>query len=158
MRPFPFFAIPGIRGPSFLVLALFLFPGIVEAQGEGECDVPSHGGLVMTTLSSLGGESRLLEFKSPVISCPGGVRISADSARVYEATNYNQLFGNVVFTDQDSRLTANQAQSMREEAPSFKSTPADTLHVFIESLRNWDAAGREGRQPKPMKKEVLFWI
>lgn len=60
--------------------------------------------------------------------------------------------------DQDLEITANQAVSMQEEAPSFKSTPADTLHVFIESLRNWEASGRTGRPPKPMKKDVMFWI
>ncbi len=94
----------------WLVPALMWDPAMAAAQEEGECDVPSYTRLVMTTLSSLSGESLLLEFQYPVIWCPGGVRISADSARVYEATNYNQLFGNVVFLDGDSRLSADQAQ------------------------------------------------
>ncbi|MGD2122156.1 MAG: hypothetical protein PVJ76_10455, partial [Gemmatimonadota bacterium] len=104
-----------IRCACWIIPALLLCPGVAQAQGEAECDVPSHGGLVMTTLSSLSGESRLLEFKFPVIRCPGGVTIRADSARVYEATNYNQLFGNVVFSDQDSRLTANNAQYFADQ-------------------------------------------
>jgi len=61
----------------------------------------------MTTLAN---DDRLFFFKAPTIRCPGGVRISADSARVYEATQYNQLWGNVVFRDEASRLTADQAQ------------------------------------------------
>ena len=60
--------------------------------------------------------------------------------------------------DQDLDITRNQSQSFREEAPSFRSTPADTLHVFIESLREWEATGRTGRPPRPLKKEVEFWI
>lgn len=60
--------------------------------------------------------------------------------------------------DQDLVITANQAQSLREEPADFKSTPADTLHVFIESLRKYEANGRQGRAPQPMVKEVEFWI
>lgn len=91
--------------------ALLVFPGRVRAQGE-RCDVPSHAGLVMTTLAN---EDRLLFFKNPVIRCPGGIRISADSARVYESTNYNQLWGNVLFRDEESQLRADQAQYFSDQ-------------------------------------------
>jgi lipopolysaccharide export system protein LptA len=67
---------------------------------------------VITTLSN---ETRMLFFTAPVIRCPGGMRITADSARVYESTNYNQLWGNVVFEDQNSRLTADQAQYFADQ-------------------------------------------
>ncbi len=86
-----------------------------EVSGDGECDVPSHQGLVMTTFSSTGGENRMLDFKYPVIRCPGGVQIRADSALMYESTNYTQLFGNVVFSDQDSRLAADRAQYFSDQ-------------------------------------------
>lgn len=40
----------------------------------------------------------------------------------------------------------------------YKSTQADTLHLYIESLRNWAENG--GNKPKPaqIKKEAEFWI
>jgi lipopolysaccharide export system protein LptA len=68
--------------------------------------------MVMTTLSN---ETRMFFFTSPTIRCPGGVRISADSARIYESTNYNQLWGHVVFLDQDSRLTSDEAQYFSDQ-------------------------------------------
>lgn len=60
--------------------------------------------------------------------------------------------------DQDLVITKNQAQALSEEPANFKSTPADTLHVFIESLRQWEANKRVGRAPQPLLKEVEFWI
>lgn len=44
------------------------------------------------------------------------------------------------------------------EQPVYKSTQADTLHLYIESLRNWEEKGGTGSQPKPIKKECEFWI
>jgi len=101
------------NGICFLLPALLLTPVKGWAQGgEVGCDVPSHGGMVMTTLSN---ETRMFFFTSPTIRCPGGVRISADSARIYESTNYNQLWGHVVFLDQDSRLTSDEAQYFSDQ-------------------------------------------
>jgi len=91
----------------WLLPVLLVAPVGAWAQGDAGCDVPRHEGMVMTTLSN---ETRMFFFFSPTIRCPGGVQISADSARVYESTNYNRLWGNVVFWDEDSRLTADEAQ------------------------------------------------
>jgi hypothetical protein len=100
-------------GLLWLLPALLLTPVKGWAQGgEVGCDVPSHGGMVMTTLSN---ETRMFFFTSPTIRCPGGVRISADSARVYESTNYNQFWGHVVFLDQNSRLTSDEAQYFSDQ-------------------------------------------
>ncbi len=60
--------------------------------------------------------------------------------------------------NQDLVITRNQAQSLREEPANYKSTPADMLHVFIESLRKWEESGRKGRKPRAIAKEVEFWI
>ena len=100
-------------GLFWLPLALFVVPVKALAQGDAGCDVPNHGGMVMTTLSN---ETRMFFFTTPTIRCPGGVRIRADSARVYESTNYNLLWGNVVFWDEDSRLSADQAQYFSEQS------------------------------------------
>ena len=40
----------------------------------------------------------------------------------------------------------------------FASTPADTLHVFIESLRDWAEGGERGPKPEPTVAEARFWI
>ncbi len=80
-----------------------------EAGGqEGmECDVPSHQGFTSLTLSN---GDQVLSFSRPVFRCSEGTRITTDSARVYESTQYYQLFGRVVFQDAESRLTAEEAQ------------------------------------------------
>jgi hypothetical protein len=64
---------------------------------------------------SLSNGSHITYFSSPTIVCPGNTRISADSAVVYEATNYTQLFRHVVFQDAESRLTADQAHYFDQE-------------------------------------------
>jgi len=63
---------------------------------------------------------------------------------------------------QDVVIMENQGRALAEETPRFKHTPADTLHVFIESLRDWAESGiesgEEAMRPKPLMKEVDFWI
>ncbi|MFH1765788.1 MAG: hypothetical protein ABIF09_16490 [Gemmatimonadota bacterium] len=96
----------------WLSSAFLLAPAEASAQGDAGCDVPSHAGMVMNTLSN---ETRMFNFRFPTIRCPGGVMIRADSAVVFESTNYNNLMGNVVFWDVDSRLTADRAQYFSAE-------------------------------------------
>ena len=60
--------------------------------------------------------SRMLFFSFPVFRCPGGTRISADSATVYEGTNYTHLIGNVVFWDEEMRLTSDVAHYFAEQS------------------------------------------
>lgn len=40
----------------------------------------------------------------------------------------------------------------------FSSTPADTIHLYIESLRRWAAGGRQGPPPRGITKNISFWI
>ncbi len=40
----------------------------------------------------------------------------------------------------------------------FMSTSVDTMHLYIESLRNWAQQGGFGPKPNPMKKKIDFWI
>ncbi len=61
--------------------------------------------------------------------------------------------------EQDVWIMDIQGQNLKKfPTPEFKSTPADTLHVYIESLRNWAASGGEGPKPNPIKKDGEFWI
>jgi lipopolysaccharide export system protein LptA len=95
-----------------LLFLLFFWPLPVNGQMGGECDVPNHNGFVTLSLSN---GSRITYFSSPTIVCPGNTRISADSAVVYEATNFTQLFRRVVFQDGENRLTSDQAQYFDQE-------------------------------------------
>lgn len=96
-----------------LVPLLFVMPLSLSAQeGGGACDVPRHEGFTSLMLSN---GTRVLYFSRPTMRCPGGTRIDADSAVVYESTRYNQLFGNVVFVEGDSRLRADEAQYFERE-------------------------------------------
>lgn len=95
-----------------LVLALSVAPGAARGQLGGDCDVPNHRGFVTLSLSN---GSRITYFSYPTIVCSGNTRISADSAVVYEATNYTQLYNHVVFQDADTRLTADQAHYFDQE-------------------------------------------
>ena len=100
---------------ALLVLAVVLVVSSrpLQAQSNSECDVPSHMGL--TSIARPDG-TRIASFAFPVFRCPGGTRISADSATVYEATNYTHLLGNVVFWDEDMRLTADVAHYFADQS------------------------------------------
>ncbi len=102
-------------GLLWLIPLLLSVPEGVSAQAQGiggDCDVPRHGGFVMVTLTN---ETRMFNFKTPTIRCPGGMEVRADSAVMYESTNYSQLWGNVVFRDEDSRLTSDRAQYFSDQ-------------------------------------------
>jgi lipopolysaccharide export system protein LptA len=100
----------GIAWTPLLALALLTCP--VRGQVGSDCDVPRHNGFVTLSLSN---GSRITYFSQPTIVCSGNTRISADSAVVYEATNYTQLFRHVVFEDGENRLTADQAHYFDQE-------------------------------------------
>jgi len=98
-----------------LILPLMGIPGAANGQsasmGSG-CEVPHFEKFTNVALSN---GSRITYFSDPIIVCSGGTRITADSAVVYEATNYTQLFRNVVFQDGDSHLTASEAHYFDQE-------------------------------------------
>lgn len=61
--------------------------------------------------------------------------------------------------DQDVDIMTIQGQSLKHHGtPNFNSTPADTLHVHIEALRNWAESGGEGDPPQPLTEEMTFWV
>lgn len=60
--------------------------------------------------------------------------------------------------NQDVDIMANQGQSFREAPQKFKSTQADTLHLFIESLRDYEASGQTLKKPSLRTREISFWI
>lgn len=61
--------------------------------------------------------------------------------------------------DQDVWIMKLQGDNLQKFGnEEFRSTPADTLHVYIESLRNWAASGGEGEPPSPQRKQRDFLI
>ncbi|WP_144395313.1 aromatic ring-hydroxylating oxygenase subunit alpha [Pleionea sediminis] len=60
--------------------------------------------------------------------------------------------------NQDVDIMANQGQSFREAPPKFKSTQADTLHLYIESLRDYEESDQTLKKPSPRTREITFWI
>ena len=79
--------------------------GDVAAQ-RGCAFVEGSGNL--RTVSSAGGP--ITYVSTPNLVCPDGVRIRADSAVSFEASNYVQLLGNVRYDDPDQRMTARTAE------------------------------------------------
>jgi lipopolysaccharide export system protein LptA len=108
---------------------LILAPDRVTGQTALACDVPSNQGFFSVALSD---GTRILYFSSPTFACPGGMVISADSAVVFEASSYSQLFGNVSFRDEDTRLAADTAHYFAE---------AERLNAYGSVVLNNDAEG-----------------
>ena len=60
---------------------------------------------------------------------------------------------------QDVEIMEIQGRGIRHYGGvEFQSTPADALHVHIEALRDWAAAGGVGAPPEPTVDEMEFWI
>ncbi|RMG16858.1 MAG: aromatic ring-hydroxylating dioxygenase subunit alpha [Planctomycetota bacterium] len=60
--------------------------------------------------------------------------------------------------EQDVRIMANQGRSLRRYGSEFLNSEADLLHRCIESLRSWAESGGAGPRPRPIRKEIEFWI
>lgn len=59
---------------------------------------------------------------------------------------------------QDVEIMANQGRALQHyDTHRFNSTPADTLHLHIEALRDRAQAG-EGPRPEPRIDEMEFWV
>jgi phenylpropionate dioxygenase-like ring-hydroxylating dioxygenase large terminal subunit len=61
---------------------------------------------------------------------------------------------------QDVVIMRNQGGNLQRFGgePKFNSTPADTLHLHIEALREHALAGGQGEPPPPRVDEMEFWI
>lgn len=61
--------------------------------------------------------------------------------------------------NQDVWIMDIQGENLRKfDAPDYKSTQCDYMHLYIESLRNWAEAGDGSPAPKPIVKDIEFWI
>jgi lipopolysaccharide export system protein LptA len=92
-----------IRLPILLAAALAL-PAGLSAQN---CVIIQSGD---TYVTNAGTPQQLTYVTVPVVSCPGGRRISASQAYISEASGSIQLMGNVQFQDSARTLTSTNAQ------------------------------------------------
>lgn len=127
----------------------FYMPNVTRVDYLFGADTPDERGFVITSqctpLSPL--RSRvytLISYKlGTLANVAGGLFLPWYTRRVIQ---------------QDVEIMANQGDSLRHYGADWTSTPADTLHVFIESLREHAESGGVGPAPEPTTKQVTFWI
>jgi phenylpropionate dioxygenase-like ring-hydroxylating dioxygenase large terminal subunit len=60
---------------------------------------------------------------------------------------------------QDVWIMKQHGENIRRfEKTDYKSSQCDLMHVYIESLRTWAATGGTAPPPKPMVKQIEFWV
>ena len=59
---------------------------------------------------------------------------------------------------QDIEALKIQWQVIQKYGAHFANTPADTIHVFVESIRNLIAARKDPRKLPDKLVEVKFWV
>ena len=59
---------------------------------------------------------------------------------------------------QDIWILKIQGETITKYGTQFAHTPADTIHVFVESIRNAIAAGKDPRELPDKSVEVTFWV
>ena len=89
-----------------LATALGIVSG-VDMAAQQNCEFVEGSGNLRTINS---GGSPITYVSTPNLVCPDGVRIQADSAVAFEASNYVQLLGDVRFEDPVRRMTARTAE------------------------------------------------
>lgn len=106
---------------SALLVAGALVLGAGTVDGAGQVPVTTDSGdsrpqsceLIRNSwvyIREVGDNTRNSFVSGPLeVRCEGGIRIEADSAVIYEASGYTQLFGRVLFEDPNKRLTSDRA-------------------------------------------------
>ena len=92
-----------------------------------------------------------------------------DSTLVYTDVTYNYGIWNKLakplvhwttqhIIRQDVEALKIQWEVIEKYGTQFANTPADTIHIFVESIRNQIAAGKDPRQLPDKSVEVKFWV
>ena len=90
-----------------------LFQAPARGQESGTaCDIDAG---LFQRLQTGGGNQRTFMWNGVRIRCDDGTRIWADSAVVFQATNFTQLFRNVRFIEGTTELTAHRAHHFSRE-------------------------------------------
>ena len=94
---------------------------------------------------------------------------TADTTLVYTDVTFNYGLWNRLarpfvhwtaqrIINQDIEALALQQQTIAKYGERFTHTPADTIHVFVESIRGAIAAGKDPRQLPDQSVDVTFWV
>lgn len=59
---------------------------------------------------------------------------------------------------QDVKILGIQGEAIAKYGTHFSHTPADTIHVFVESIRDAIASGKDPRQLSHQLVKVTFWV
>ncbi|MFB2976826.1 Rieske 2Fe-2S domain-containing protein [Microseira sp. BLCC-F43] len=59
---------------------------------------------------------------------------------------------------QDVKILGIQGEAIAKYGTHFSHTPADTIHVFVESIRDAIASGQDPRQLADKSVKVTFWV
>lgn len=117
MRVFAGFRVPfGViprRGGSFAFASLVWLCafGWLDGAAQTNCELVQSRNLVNLEL----GTGRASYVSAPRIQCQDGTRIEADSAAVFQASGFTQLFGAVLFEDGETLLTADRAHFFNQQ-------------------------------------------
>jgi phenylpropionate dioxygenase-like ring-hydroxylating dioxygenase large terminal subunit len=60
--------------------------------------------------------------------------------------------------NQDIRILKIQGETIAKYGTQFAHTPADAIHIFVESINNAIAAGEDPRELPDKSVEVTFWV
>ncbi|MEX2527425.1 MAG: hypothetical protein WEA09_07285 [Gemmatimonadota bacterium] len=105
----------GRRSGGWLALAFLVWIcafGAGEVAAQTNCELVQSRNLVNLEL----GTGRASYISAPRIRCQDGTRIQADSAAVFQASGFTQLFGAVLFEDEETLLTADRAHFFNQQA------------------------------------------
>ncbi|HSJ23849.1 MAG TPA: LptA/OstA family protein [Longimicrobiales bacterium] len=94
-------------GRLALTVSILLLLSVSQAQAQQSCTVLSSG---TTNFVNQGTPEELVYVTVPVLSCPGGRRISANNAYISQASGRVQLMGNVQFQDSARTLNSTNAE------------------------------------------------
>jgi phenylpropionate dioxygenase-like ring-hydroxylating dioxygenase large terminal subunit len=94
---------------------------------------------------------------------------SENSTLVYTDVTYNYGIWNKIarpfvhwtaqyIIHQDVEVLKIQSEVIEKYGAQFANTPADTIHVFVESIRNQIAAGQDPRKLPDKSVNVEFWV
>lgn len=92
-----------------------------------------------------------------------------DSTLVYTDVTYNYGFWNKLakpfvhwtaqhIIKQDVEALRSQWEVIEKYGTQFSNTPADTIHVFVESIRHQIATGKDPRSLPNKSMQVNFWV
>jgi phenylpropionate dioxygenase-like ring-hydroxylating dioxygenase large terminal subunit len=97
------------------------------------------------------------------------VPVEEDETLVYTDLTYNYGFWNHLsgylvrrygqkIIDQDIEILNNQMEVIKKYGGDFSNSPADVIHVFIESIREQLQRGEDPRQLPERCQEIEFWV